>query len=237
MAEFQLRVRWGLGPRIDPHFDAKVGRSVVALADHKTTTAFGTGYIELLGSSPYEELEALLETVYYNLAHGAKLPPWRRLRELNHDRPNVWKQVVRLRYLTTDVRTGVSLPLTDFNPDTNQVDWPGNAPAQFEHALHSLNQYHQRQAQIGAIDRRATVDFEFGVLARKLRRVQEPGISEPDAMDDGGKCRRARAEQILFGGLHPWLPKRLFPSALVQRDAQDIALSGWFQPATQDRNG
>ncbi len=42
--------------------------------------------------------------------------------------------------------------------------------------------------------------------------------------------RRARAEQILFGGLHPWLPKRLFPSALVQRDAQDIALSGGFSP-------
>ncbi len=178
MAEFQLRVRWGLGPRIDPHFDAKVGRSVVALADHKTTTAFGTGYIELLGSSPYEDLEALLETVYYNLAHGAKLPPWRRLRELIHDRPNVWKQVVRLRYLTTDVRTGVSLPLTDFNPDTNQVDWPGNAPAQFEHALHSLNQITKgklKSAQLIGV----TVDFEFGVLARKLRRVLKPGISEP----------------------------------------------------------
>lgn len=235
MAEFQLRVRWGLGPRIDPHFDAKVGRTVVALADRKTTTAFGTGYIELLGNSAHEDLEALLETVFHHLAHGGKLPPWRRRGELIHNRPNVWKQIVRLRYLTTDQSTGVSLPLADFNPDTTQADWPGNAPAQLANALRRLDHVTKGKLKSAHLIG-VTVDFEFGVLARRLRRVLQLGIlRRMPWMTE--QMRRARAEQILFGGLHPWLPKRLFPSALVQRDAQDIALSGGFSPQLRTAMG
>ncbi|HWL93686.1 MAG TPA: S8 family serine peptidase [Phycisphaerae bacterium] len=228
MANFNLRMRWGLGPRIDPHFDARVGRAVAELASGAKITAFGTGYIELLGKRPYDDLKVLLETIFYEAAYGATFSPWRRFKEMIHDRPTVWKQIRGLRYLTTDESTGLSLPLSDFNPNTNHPDWPNNAPAQLARALHRIDLIAGNKLN-NACMIGLTADFEFAVIASRLKRIFWPEpLSWIPRMKEGEE--RAYIEHVLFGGLHPWLKMLRLPFPSVQRDAQDIALSGGFNP-------
>src|SRR5262244_996892 len=102
MSDCVVRARWGLGPRVDPHFDARVGRAAVDLAPDQQSSAVATGYIELLGPTPYDYLEALFEVLYDQAPHGAGRF-YRLAQKLKiHDRPHVWTQIRALRYLTSD---------------------------------------------------------------------------------------------------------------------------------------
>jgi len=232
MSDCVLRARWGLGPRVDPHFDARVGRTVIESGPGHQSSALATGYVEFLGVRPYEYLEALFEVLYDQLPHGSS-KFYRLAKKLKiHDRPNVWTQILALRYLTTDGETGIALPLYDFNPPTISPGWPGNAPAELQAALNRLNTITKNKLQSASLIG-VTVDFQFGVIAKKLKPVLRPsllrrafGVSERKARD--------KVEQILFGGVNPsfGILGRLVGQRVGARqfDAQDVAASSGFSP-------
>jgi hypothetical protein len=110
-----------LGPRIDPHFDAAVGRLVIDPTSSRWPTLapgegnvsneqakLATGYIELVGTRPYDSFIALLAAIF---DPAGRSMPWVQrwtFRLGMHDRPHVWTQIAALRYLTTDEVTGVA---------------------------------------------------------------------------------------------------------------------------------
>ena len=224
-----MRARWGLGPRIDPHFDAKIGRAVMGRGPGP---GIDTGYIELSGPSPYDNLVALFETLYdHSLFGSSKFVRFTKKLKI-HDRPNVWTQIDSLRYLTTDAATGVALPLHDFNPTTDDPGWPGNRGAKLQQAIDRLNSITENRLQSASMIG-LTVSFKYGVLGRKLKSILKPslmrrviGVSERQA--------RAQIEQILFGGVNPsWGAIGRFMGPRVgarQFDAQDVAGSSGFSP-------
>lgn len=236
MSDYALQLRWGLGPRVDPYFDARVGRAVLehkpgqesahqkGLGPVASPSLVATGYIELGGASPYQYLVRLLEETYDQQARGSALSFWSRLKARIHDRPNVWRIVRGVRYLTTDPDTGIALPLAGFNPDTTRPDWPSSASLQFQEALEKLNKCTGNKLQ-SARRIGLTVDFEFGVIAEKLRPIFRLGTWRR-LVGVNEQADRARLEQILFGGLNPSLKILGRPS--MRFDAQDIAISGGF---------
>src|SRR5258706_3546358 len=70
---YTIYYRHGLGPRIDPSYDAEVGRVRAALAAGQTRSTPARGYIELVTRrdpvvgipwTPYDQLIALFAVVY-----------------------------------------------------------------------------------------------------------------------------------------------------------------------------
>jgi hypothetical protein len=237
MAKIDFTVRWGLGSRIDPHFDARVGRAVFERPSNGAATpSHGTGYIELVGDDPYDDLKMLITMVHDPLVHGETLSPlrrmmlspMRRMMDKIHSRPTVWKQICGLRYLTTDASTGLALPLADFNPDRKPPAWPKNASRQLANALSRLDRVAGKELKSASLIG-LTVELEFQVIAEELKSML-PNV--PRSGSERAKQRelRSRMERIQYGGLHPWLKKLRLPLPSVQRDAQDIALSGSLNP-------
>ena len=69
---YRAQIRPGLGPRIDPSYDAEVGRILGELQSGQTRRSTTSGYIELLGETnqasgqrtAYDELKALFAVVW-----------------------------------------------------------------------------------------------------------------------------------------------------------------------------
>lgn len=227
MSNITLRTRWGLGPGIDPHFDARVGRIAVGLDEGESKSSRATGYLEFTGVHAWEYLEALM-AVLYKQAPGGSGPMYRLSSALGlHDRPFVWTQVSALRYLTSDPNTGVALPMHDFNPLTT----PGSTAEEAAQLQAAINRLHaltgdrlKAATMIGL-----TVSFEFetggGALAGELQpSAWRRWLGRPGAWP--GK----RMQTVLFGGAAPSLgPASGFWGrfAGVQRfDAQRIGIAG-----------
>ena len=242
MANCELRARRGLGPRIDPHFDAAVGRLVVDPTNSRWPTLapternasnekamLATGYIELVGVRPYNSFIALLAAIFDPA--GRSMPLHHRLAfRLNiHDRPQVWTQITALRYLTTDEVTGVALPLASFSPDTNHPGWPGNGPAQLQGAIQRLDQITENKLQSATMIG-LTVSFNFGIIAEKLKPIFQPGVLRR-ALGTSAPQERRRIDRVLFGGVTPFLRgsgQGDAPAGSGKFDAQDLALSSGF---------
>jgi subtilisin family serine protease len=232
MAGCVVRARWGLGPRVDPHFDARVGRAAVGLGSGQQSSAVATGYIELLGARPYDYLVALFEVLYDRPPFGSSTFYSFTKKLKIHDRPNIWTQIRALRYLTTDAATGVALPLHDFNPNKDDPGWPGNAGAKLQQALDRLNSITENRLQSASMIG-LTVGFEYGVVAKKLKSVLRPSLMKR-VFGVSERKSRAKIEQALFGGANPsWgALGRLVGTRVGARkfDAQDLAASSGFSP-------
>jgi subtilisin family serine protease len=203
VSNLTIRTRWGLGPGIDPHFDARVGRIAAGGAAQKGgPPASSSGYLEFTGPRACEHLEALME-VLYEQAPRQSGRIYRMSRALGlHDRPFVWTQVSALRYLTSGPNTGVALPLHDFNPVKTAPGWPAQAPVRLREAidrLHVLTRDRLKSATLIGL----TVSFQFevgaGALAQELRPSGRRWFGAGDAWPG------SRVQTALFGGAAPSL--------------------------------
>jgi hypothetical protein len=197
---YSTQYRHGLGPRIDPSYDAEVGRVRAALASGQTRSSPARGYIELLTRrdgvpglpwTPYDQLVALFAVVY-----GLPTVMLRRFVVLRiGEAPLVWTQITRLRYLTTDSVTGVALPLYSFNPDITGSFKSAQGALQFFRQLRRL-----RRLTDGKLERASaiglTVDFDFTVGAERLAAA----LPSLDITKIGEPLQRPRIiDEILFG--------------------------------------
>ena len=241
MANCELRARRGLGPRIDPHFDAAVGRLVIDPTSSRWPTLapgegnvsneqakLATGYIELVGMRPYDSFIALLAAIF---DPAGRSMPWVQRWTFwlgMHDRPHVWTQITALRYLTTDEVTGVALPLASFSPDTKHTGWPGNGPAQLQGAIQRLDQITENKLRSATMIG-LTVSFNFGIIAEDLKPIFQPGMVRR-RLGTSAPQERKRIEQVLFGGVTPFLQslRQESDARSGKFDAQDLALSSGF---------
>jgi hypothetical protein len=210
---------------VDPHFDCAVGRALLAQrsgAGSGGEVQAGTGYVELLGrgaaQTPFVYLVTLLRVLYapeqtrleFSSAQG--LP----------GRPNVWVQIRRLRYLTTDDETGVSLPLESFNPQVARSGAPGHEgelAAQLARLQRATRNKLPSAKWIGL-----TVDFEYGAVASHLRKVLLP-LPSPGP---GSRAQREEITRVLFGGGPTEIGAA--PDSVMVFDGQDLAAATGFSP-------
>ena len=228
MSTWTMVERWGLGPEVDPHFDARVGQMAVSPAPRGQHKASASGYIEFDGEQPHVYLEGLMAALYGESPGGSgmlfRLAAWMGI----HDRPLAWTQIDALRYLTTDPDCGVALPLHDFNPDRAS----GGGPQALKRAidrLHALTGGKLKRARrIGL-----TVSFKFEVIAQRLQPMFEPGrLRRLLGADERWALEQSR--HALFGGASPgWggLGRVLAGGVGARRfDVQRLGLAGGFRP-------
>lgn len=219
-----MRLRWGLGPDVDPHFDARAGQSAVRAAAAAGEAAPTPGYIEFVGTSAVAYLEALFEVLYGQAPRGSG-SLYRMSGKLSlHRRPLVWTQLGALQYLTTDVVTGVALPLHDFNPDRDAADWPAQAPQRLQQAidrLHAATGGKLKSARTIGL----TVTFRFDAGAAALQAALRPSRL-PRWL--GGGWPRGRIRRTLFGGGSFGPLSALLGRSVGARcfDAQRIGIAG-----------
>ena len=228
MTSYELRRRWGLGPRVDPHFDCAVGRALLARrpgAEPGGKVQAGTGYVELLGrgseQTPFAYLLKLLGMLYaphqpqlqFETGQGAA------------ERPNVWVQIKRLRYLTTDDETGVSLPLESFNPQVVRSGVPGGE-SELEFQLARLTRATRNKLPLAKWIG-LTVDFEYDAAAARMRRALFPGPIQ--RMRRSARAQRNEITRTLFGGMSQRIGEAQGDPALIF-DGQDLATATGFSP-------
>ena len=172
MPVYKVTNRPGLGPRVDPTYDAEVGRTLAALQAGQSVTSSASGYIELFGADtpdagsvrlPYDDLKALFAVVY-GLPRRANRIFGRFGRS---DPVHVWTQISQLRYLTTDADTGIAIPLYSFNPPTNARAWPLRSSTQLDRQLERLERLTGGKLAAARMIG-LTVDFDFTVNALRL---------------------------------------------------------------------
>lgn len=193
MSIYSIRRRWGMGPMVDPHFDAGVGRVVAKMRDGAGEAGLVAGYIEL-DERPWAVLQALLAVLYGAPPEPAPLS--RALAALGMQMPPpAWKHVREIRYLTTDPGCGVALPMHGFmpshGPDASIADRRAALNKQVERLEALTGGRLRKAASIGL-----TVNFDLEVVARELHPVftKEPG--------DVAKARD-HVHKVLFGGMLP----------------------------------
>jgi subtilisin family serine protease len=214
--------RPGLGPRIDPSYDAEVGRILAQLQSGQSRKSTASGYIELLGETrpafgrrtPYDELKALFAVVW-----GLPRRAYRLFGRLGRgERPHVWTTITRLRYLTTDPGAGVALPLYSFNPEDRRRRGRLGSGRLLDQQLERLERLTEgRLAGAGVIG--VTVDFDFTVEAERLLRALARGV-EKGPID---ARTREEIDSTLFGRWRPLLKRGGGP---IRFDTQDLAVSG-----------
>lgn len=193
MSIYSIRRRWGMGPMVDHHFDAGVGRVVARLRDGAAEAGLVAGYIEL-EERPWVVLQALLAVLYGAPPEPAPLS--RALAALGmRVPPPAWKHVREIRYLTTDPACGIALPMHDFMPSHG----PNATVAERRAAL--KKQVDRLDAITGGRLRKAvsiglTVNFDLELVAREV----EPVFT--DAPADVSKARD-HIHKVLFGGMLP----------------------------------
>ena len=182
----------------------------------------GTGYVELLGrggeQTSFNYFAKLLELLYQPDEVRLQF----HLEQGDAERPNVWVQVRRLRYLTTDDETRVSLPLESFNPERVRTGAPGS-PDEFKRQLARLSRVTQDKLPsakwIGL-----TVDFSYQAAAEKMRKV----LYRFQSIGTRANTQRNEIARTLFGGMRPRFGRAQDPSFTF--DGQDLAAATGFSP-------
>lgn len=147
--------RWGLSPRVDADFEARVER-LAAREPQAREEAWVPGYIEFAEGAPFDSVQALLAHIY-----GESLPD-------TDAGPAELRLVREIRYLTTDPDTGIALPMASFMPPPGAGTPPLEHGTPLQSALDRLD-----KATDGRLrDARRiglTVVFDLEVVAGRLR--------------------------------------------------------------------
>lgn len=253
MSNLTIKGRWGLGPGIDPHFDARIGRLAAGLQQGEQRAGRSSGYLEFTGASACKYLEAMMEVLYGQRPRGSG-PMYRLSDALGlHHRPLLWAQVSELRYLTSGQDTGIALPLHDFNPDPASVLAPADQLRDAIARLHDATAHRLHDAtEIGVT---AWFRFEVGAAELVAGLQRKEGLRSLVSMPEA--WRRSRTHRALFGGAAPvlgpasgrwqsWVGAPRFDaqrvgiaggcSAQLQRAMRDLKL-GDPQPTPQTKSG
>ena len=186
--------QWGMGHQVDPDFEARVWRIAAGLGKDAAQEDPASGYIELAGGNPLDSVHALLAQIYHQ-------PPATPDRDPTLQEPMLVKEI---RFLATDPKCGIALPMYGFMPA--RVENLESAMALLDKATKGR----LREAR----DIRLTVTFHLQVVARALRR-----LLSRDETPTGRRWSDRDLEQLLFGA-------RLERSFDVQR----VGLAGTFSP-------
>ena len=147
--------RWGMGPMVDSDFEARVCRIAAAPEELTAGDASASGYLEFNGGNPLESLHALLLEIYEPCGTHGQPPQQRTL-------------VKTIRYLTTDPKCGLALPMDSFMPGRDPKTANESHATPLEAAMTLLNEATkgclQTAQRIGL-----TVVFDLEVVARELR--------------------------------------------------------------------
>lgn len=217
--------RWGMGPKVDPHFDAHVGRLAATSRGGVDQGERVAGYVELDGDRPWMVLHALLAVIHGESPSVGLLAEASGLDRLRAQigapkTPQRWKHIREIRYLTTDPGCGIALPMHDFMPAPSAGHAAGESRASLLRAISRLNAATNGRLR-GARWIGLTVTFELGETARDLASVFGSGIR-----DRTRAHVEAKVQKVLFGGTR-WVPKLLGVPSL---QAQKLGLTGSFRP-------
>jgi subtilisin family serine protease len=224
---FVIRPRPGLGAAVDPHLDAALGRSAASGARAAPESALASGYVELVGASPWQDLIALLEAVYGEPPRAAGLPARIGSSIGLYGRPLAWTHIGALRYLTTDEDTGIALPMHRFDPGHPSATDARGAAEQLER----LTAGRLRAARMIGL----TVSFRIESIAAGLHALLYPAALRR-WLRPGAARARADLRQRLNGGAPPWLGPLaawLEGGGKDRFAAQALGAAGMFRPQWQ----
>ena len=225
MSIYSIRQRWGMGPRVDPHFDAHVGRTAARLRDGKNGPRSVPGYVELDGERPWLVLQALLAVLYDAPPEPAMLS--RALAAVGLQAPPpTWSHVREIRYLTTDAGCGVALPMHDFMPPPGQAGDLAERRAALKKQIDRLDALTRGRLR-KALSIGLTVSFDLEIVAGGL----EPMFGR-ERLEGGRAWADDLVLRVLFGGMLPGLRLRAL-SGLVGSapfHSQKLGLAGGLRP-------
>jgi subtilisin family serine protease len=195
--------RWDLGPTVDPALAARVERIAAAPERRAGESTWLPGYLELAGDDALESLLALFAHLYEPAPTGAT----GKSRTL----------VAEIRFLTTDPKTRIALPMSSFMPERSGKP-AGAHGARMELAIAQLH------TAAGNLLKNATriglsVAFDLEVIARVFRPMFSP---DPEVRKRAASTRWTDADMqlALFG-----------ERARTRRfGVQKIGLAGTFSP-------
>jgi subtilisin family serine protease len=195
--------RWDLGPTVDPALAARVERIAAAPERRAEESTWLPGYLELAGDDALESLLALFAHLYEPAPTGAT----GKSRTL----------VAEIRFLTTDPKTRIALPMSSFMPERSGKP-AGAHGARMELAIAQLH------TATGNLLKNATriglsVAFDLEVIARVFRPMFSP---DPEVRKRAASTRWTDADMqlALFG-----------ERARTRRfGVQKIGLAGTFSP-------
>ena len=168
MSTHDVRQRTGMGPSFDSHFEARAGRRAAAPEDWPRERALASGYIELRGERPAQDLLSILETMYLSRTGGAGRKPTA-ARESDYGPPYAQGLVAEIRYLITDPGCGIAIPMLDFMP-RGEITFRSGIE-RFEVLTRG------RLAAASSID--LLVVFNFNAIGPMLRRALWPQMPYP----------------------------------------------------------
>lgn len=164
MSTFEVLQRRGLGPGIDPYLDAAAGRN----ATRRDLTSTGasssaSGYLELHGERPFEDLRAVIASIFQRAARADGLGA-------RESRPedDPWAAVKAIRYLTTDPHCGVAMPMHDLMPGSARAHG-GAGPADSLHmAMRKLDELTDHKLSL-ARSIGLNVEFDLQAIVPRIR--------------------------------------------------------------------
>ena len=226
------RARWGMGPKVDPHFDAHVGRIGARVTKGEDASQPLSGHIDLDGDRPWMVLQALLAVLYgeppaAGLLAGAGLLDRLRIALGAREAPQAWTHIRAIRYLTTDPACGVALPMHAFMPSGKEQGSPADRQAALQRAITDLD------AAAGGRLRQArrislTVTFDLSGVARELEPVFKAGLK------DVSRVRASEeAARVLFGSARRASALEKFAARMVGSPSllsQKLGISATFRP-------
>jgi subtilisin family serine protease len=202
---YEASYRPSLGARVDPSYDAQVGRQRF---ERKPRTSASSGYIELFSDQPgsaYKQLKILIAVLYGRATLTVV--------------PHVWTQIQRLRYLTTHDDVGIALPLHSFNPSSER-----RGDDDLNNALLRLDDASSGRLAVADFIG-LTVDFNFVVdTATPLQSIFSGFPGKPG---EGlvPPQHRGKLDGALFGFVEGG------PSSGLERiDMRDVAVGGSISP-------
>lgn len=225
MSIYSIRQRWGMGPKVDPHFDARVGRIAAMPANAGGKPSKASGYVELDGEDPWGYLQEMLAALY------AEKRPQGIAGEIDgNERPLAWTQITGIRYLTTDPGCGVALPMHAFMPPPLEGAPAADRQAALEDAIARLRAATDDRLKTARLIG-LTVGFQFDLIGQQLRAAFHPGLWQPFLLGRP-KWAQENVHHVLCGGTKPASPLHMLFGAAARRPfrAQKLGLASCGSP-------
>jgi hypothetical protein len=164
MSTVEVLQRRGLGPGIDPHLDAAAGRKATGRDLTSTgASSSASGYVELHGERPFDDLRAVLTSIFQRAARVDELSA--------RDRQSVddpWATVKTIRYLTTDPGCGVAMPMHDLMPGAARGHGGASPAESLRIALRELDELADHKLGL-ARSIGLNVEFDLQAIVPRIR--------------------------------------------------------------------